>query len=264
MPIIEPENLAVKKLGGLHLYHSGVSNCSMRVRITLEEKGLSWNSHHLNILKKEHITPEYFGINPNGLVPTLVHDGQVIIESDDIIEYLDATFPEPPLCPQGNADLESMREWLHRATGIHLSAVKTHIYEKRIRGKMAQTAEENERYKKLQKNESLLEFHNKSNSDSFTKEELDAAKSTLDECFADLEKALVGREWLVGDLFTLADIAWVPLYFTLRVLAGYSFDGLPNLAAWAERVEARPSFAAAVLAWWPESMKPALQQSVSR
>ena len=261
MPVIQSKNLAVKKLSGLHLYHAGVSNCSMRVRITLEEKGLPWTSHHLNILKKEHITPEYFSINPNGLVPTLVHDGKVIIESDDIIEYLDITFPEPPLRPAEGPDLDAMNDWLHRATAIHLKAVKTHIYEKRMRGQMTQSSEQKDKYEKLQTNSSLLEFHRKSSSQSFTQRELDEAKATLDECFADLEKALENRDWLAGDNFSLADIAWVPLYFTLHVLAGYSFEGLPNLAAWAKRIEARPSYTVSVLDWWPEGIKPLGQRS---
>jgi len=258
---VTPTNESVLELEGLHLYHSGVSNCSMRVRIALEEKGLPWTSHHLNILKKEHITPEYFGINPNGLVPTLVHDGKVIIESDDIIEYLDINFPEPPLRPPEGPDREVMEHWLHRATAIHLKAVKTHIYEKRMRGQMTQSPEQRERYEKLQKNQSLLEFHRKSGSDSFTQQELDAAKAVLDECFAELEDVLGSREWLAGDSFSLADIAWVPLYFTLHVLAGYSFEGLSNVAAWAKRIEARPSYKTAVLDWWPEGMQPLTQQT---
>ena len=261
MPEIEPSNQEVKSFEGLHLYHSGVSNCAMRVRIALEEKGLPWTSHHLNILKKEHITPEYFGINPNGLVPTLVHDGKVIIESDDIIEYVDINFPEPPLRPPEGPDREVMNEWLHRATAIHLKAVKTHIYEKRMRGQMGQSPEQREQYEKLQKNKSLLEFHRKSNSQSFTQQELDQAKATLDQCFAELERSLEGCDWLAGDSFSLADIAWIPLYFTLHVLAGYSFDGMPNLTAWAKRIEARQSYATAVLDWWPEQIKPLDRQS---
>ena len=261
MGIITPTNKSVLEHKGLHLYHSGVSNCSMRVRLALAEKGLEWQSHHLDLLKKEHISEEYFSINPNGLVPTLVHDGQVIIESDDIIEYLDVTYPEPPLRPQPGPDLEVMNGWLHRATSIHLKAVKTHIYEKRMRGYMSHSAEEKQRFEKLQKNESLLEFHQKSTSNSFTQQELDAAKATLDECFADLEKALEGREWLAGENFSLADIAWIPLYFTLHVLAGYSFDGLSNMAAWAQRIEARPSYTPAIVNWWPQGLSAPTQET---
>ena len=162
MPMIEPENQSVKALQGLHLYHSGISNCSMRVVMTLEEKGLEWQSHHFDLRKKEHITEEYFSINPNGVVPTLVHDGKVIIESADIIDYLDLEFPEPPLRPSADSDVEAMLMWVHRAADIHLKAVKTHIYEKRMRGAMSQVAEERNLYEKLQTNESLLEFHRKS------------------------------------------------------------------------------------------------------
>ncbi len=261
MPEIEPRNLAVKKLEGLHLYHSGVSNCSMRVRLVLEEKGLNWESHHFNLLKKEHINEAYFGINPNGLVPTLVHDGRVIIESGDIIEYLDKVFPEPALTPVDGKAAENMRSWINRATSMHMKAVKTHIYEKRVRGHMSQAPEEKARYEQLQTNESLLEFHRKSTSDSFTQEELDAAKATLDASFADLEEALAGSDWLAGSEFSLADIAWIPLHFTLFVLAGYSFEGMPNVNAWAKRIEARPSYAKAVVDWWPSEMQPLTQQA---
>ena len=85
MPVVVPTNKEVLSYEGLHLFHSGVSNCSMRVRMVLEEKGLEWESHHFNILKKEHITPEYFGINPNGLVP---HWSMMACHRiDDIIDH---------------------------------------------------------------------------------------------------------------------------------------------------------------------------------
>jgi len=160
------------------------------------------------------------------------------------------------LRPPEGPDREIMNEWLHRATAIHLKAVKTHIYEKRVRGQMSQSAEQRAQYEKLQTNESLLEFHRKSNNDGFTQQELDEARAVLDQCFADLEKELGERDWLAGDNFSLADIAWVPLYFTMDVLAGYSFNGLDNVAAWAKRIEARPSYKTAVLDWWPEQMTP--------
>ena len=97
MAVITPTNKTVETLTGLHLYHGAISNCSMRVRMTLIEKGLAWESHHLDLKKKENISDEYFGINPNGLVPTLIDNGVVHIESNDIIDYLDETYPEPSL-----------------------------------------------------------------------------------------------------------------------------------------------------------------------
>ena len=251
MPVIEPTNLAVLDLKGLHLYHSGVSNCAMRVRITLEEKGLFWESHHFNLMKKEHLTPEYFGINPKGLVPTLVHDGKVITESDDIIDYLDMTFSEPPLRPSEDSETDKMYEWLHRATSIHVKAVKTHIYNKRMAKSMAQDEVARRHYEDLQTDPELLEFHRKSSSGGFSQAELDAAQATLDSCWDDLNAALGDKEWIAGGAFSLADIAWMPLHFTLRELGGYSFADRPNVEAWAKRIEGRASYRQAVLDWWP-------------
>ena len=78
--IVTPTNNSVTALEGLHLFHADISNCSMRVRMVLAEKELPWTSHHLDLRKKETVTPEYFGIHPKGLVPTLVHNGVVHIE----------------------------------------------------------------------------------------------------------------------------------------------------------------------------------------
>ena len=118
MAVIDTKIKAVKAFEGLHLYHGNISNCSMRVRMTLEEKDLDWVSHHIDLKKKENITDEYFGINPNGLVPTLIHDGVIHIESNDIIDYLDKTFPEPPLRSTQNE--AEMLEWLKLSASLHV------------------------------------------------------------------------------------------------------------------------------------------------
>jgi len=251
MGVIEPTNPSVKGLRGLHLYHYAGSNCAMRVRITLEEKGLAWESHHLDLLKKEHLTQEYFGINPNGLVPTLVHDGVVIIESNDIIDHIDQTFPEPPLRPTDPQALQRMYDWLERSTLIHVKAVKTHIYEKAVRGKMAQSEEQEGAYRALQTNEELLEFHRKSSANAFTQEELDMARQILDECFRDADVALAENNWLAGDTFSLADISWMPLQFTLKRMAGYDFSPFPHVEAWTERISKRDSYQRAIVDWFP-------------
>lgn len=102
---------------GLHLFHFSHSTCSQKLRIFLKLKGLDWTSHHLDLARKKHHTPWYMGVNPRGLVPTLVHDGQVIIESNDILAHLEAAFPDPPLIPDGGSqtttDLLKAEDDLH-------------------------------------------------------------------------------------------------------------------------------------------------------
>ena len=96
MAIVEPKDKTVAAYKGLHLYHGDISNCSMRVRMTLIEKDLDWKSHHIDLKKKENISDKYFAINPNGLVPTLIDNGVVHIGSNEIIDHIDQTYKSIP------------------------------------------------------------------------------------------------------------------------------------------------------------------------
>jgi GST-like protein len=149
--IVTPTNKSVTVLEGLHLFHADISNCSMRVRMVLAEKELPWTSHHLDLRKKETVTPEYFGVHPKGLVPTLVHNGVVHIESNEIIEYLDETYSDPPLQPQSGKERDVMHEWLRTATEIHVPAVKTLIYTRKIGKVLHKNEAEDAKYRSLQR-----------------------------------------------------------------------------------------------------------------
>jgi glutathione S-transferase len=65
------------------------------VRIVLAAKNLPWTSHHLSLAKGDQLTAEFKKLNPRGVVPVLVHDGNVIVESSVICAYLDEVFPSP-------------------------------------------------------------------------------------------------------------------------------------------------------------------------
>ncbi len=78
---------------------------------------------------------------------------------------------------------------------------------------------------------------------------------SLDECFSEMELLLGQQDWLAGDEFSLADIAWVPLQFTLENLAGYELDELPNVAQWTQRLTERSSYQNGISKWWPPEIK---------
>ena len=82
----------------LELYHNVNSVCAQKVRIALTEKELECKEH-LMTLRGDQFDPAYMKLNPNAVVPTLVHDGQPIVESSIILYYLDEAFPNPPLMP---------------------------------------------------------------------------------------------------------------------------------------------------------------------
>ena len=253
MAVISPTDKSVETLEGIHLYHGGISNCSMRVRMTLIEKGLPWTGHHLDLKLKENISDAYFAINPNGLVPTLIDNGVVHIESNDIIDYLDETYPEPSLRAAGDED--GMLEWLRLAASIHVPAVKPYVYATKMQKKLKKTAEEQEKYDELQKNDELKEFHARhAGGSEFGEQDVATARGILEECFARLENALDGRDWIMGDRFTLADISWIPLHFVL-VGCGYPFENHPNVSHWAAAFEDRESYRDGILKWCPDFSK---------
>jgi glutathione S-transferase len=82
----------------LELWHEWNSVQSFKVRVVLGEKDLAWTDHRIELLKFDHLQPQYLSLNPNGVVPTLVHDGRVMLESSIICQYLDETSPNPPSC----------------------------------------------------------------------------------------------------------------------------------------------------------------------
>jgi len=84
-------------LKNLKLYNNCYSSASWRVRIVLNLKNLKYEYIPINILESEHKTPEYAQINPMKQVPTLDVDGQLLIESMAICEFLDENVPEPQL-----------------------------------------------------------------------------------------------------------------------------------------------------------------------
>jgi ganglioside-induced differentiation-associated protein 1 len=82
---------------GVHVFHFMGSSCSQKLRIFLNLKGITWESHSVDLMAGENFQPWFLGINPRGLVPVLVHDGAVHIESNDIIQHLEKTSRRPSL-----------------------------------------------------------------------------------------------------------------------------------------------------------------------
>ena len=108
----------------LDLYHHGSSVCAAKVRFYLAEKALPWQGHYIDILAGEQFDPEYMKLNPKAVVPTVVHNRNVIRESTNICEYLDDVFPENQLRPADPVIRAEVRYWtkavdeeLHPACG---------------------------------------------------------------------------------------------------------------------------------------------------
>ncbi|MDQ2095158.1 glutathione S-transferase family protein [Rhodalgimonas zhirmunskyi] len=248
MPILHPDNPEITSLKGLHVYHAGISNCSMRVRLALEEKGLAWISHPIDLSTQENNQPWYMAIHPKGLVPAIVHDGIVVTESNDILNYLEETFPEPALVPADPEQAAQTREWVDLAVALHVKAVKTWVYA--TTGGATKERSGMGHYAKIQPDAELVDFHQKA-LEGFTAEEIEAARKMLIEVFDRMEARLAKHDYLVGDAQSLADIAWFPQYVIFDML-GFDFRAYPAITGWANRQKARPSYGPAIGAWLPK------------
>ena len=104
----------------LALYHNDMSSCAQKVRLMLAEKGLEWESRHLDLRAGEHQKDWYIKLNPRAVVPTLIDGDIVVPESNVINEYLDERFPDPPLKPADPFGRAKMRLWTKQLDeGVH-------------------------------------------------------------------------------------------------------------------------------------------------
>lgn len=250
MAVIEPGRDDLRDLEGLHLWHGGMSNCSQRCRIVLSELGLDYESHVVNLQAAEHATEEFQQINPNGVVPALVHDGTLIINSVDIIAYLDETLGDGRLRP---VDLEAeIAESLEHADKAQLP-LKYCTFEFLFQHGPRMPDETFEKLMNGLHSEWLKDFHREYRA-GFSRERIHDMVERAHNDFLHREEVLKdGREWMAGDRFSLADIAWMPNFHRFDVLR-WPLERYPNLSRWFEQASARPSYKEALEGWEPKPL----------
>ncbi len=250
MGLYESDHPDVPQMKGLHLFHFVMSNCSQRVRIALEEKGVPWTSHHLNLPANEHVTEDYQRINPKGVVPTLVHDGQVVIESNDIIAYLDERFPDPPLHPESAEAREVMEQRIAEASAFQ-STIKVLSHELLFRPFRKFGPDDIALFEENHRDPALIEWvRDYAEAGPAWQARVDRAQADLGVVLGRLEEALGDTPWLSGAEYGLADISWI---VNLNRLAQAKVDlsAWPRLVDWSARAMARPAFARAVTSYTP-------------
>jgi glutathione S-transferase len=236
---------------GIHVLHFTGSSCSQKLRVFLNLKGIAWQSHPIDLPNYENMQPWFLGINPRGLVPVLVDDGAVHIESNDIIQHLEKKFPEPRLIPPGHES--EVASLLHHEDDLHLdlrtlsfrfvfappgppkpvAALESYMVNGAgtVRGAV-------DREKQVQ-----IDFWQRAAKEGFTDERARASALRFRAEFDALEKRLAKQPYLMGDNLTVLDIAWL-IYAHRLSLGGYPFARLhPHVHAWAEKLRAMPEFA---------------------
>ena len=230
----------------LILYDFGNSVCCQKVRITLREKGLAWKAIPVNLFKAEQYDPEYLKLNPKGLVPTLVHDGQAINESTLICEYLDETFPEPPLKPANPAARARMRMWSKFVDEGLFEGVTEISFSAMFRERMKNMPEEirQVRFRNIgdpRRRDRFKSTYELGVQSPFVLHAIGA----YERAFKLMEQTLAeGGPWILGARPTLADINMMPFVARLSYLELLEVwtDHRPHINAWWEQVQRWPSF----------------------
>ncbi|TFZ05927.1 glutathione S-transferase family protein [Ramlibacter henchirensis] len=231
---------------GLLLYDYPASPCARRVRITLVEKGLAWDTQQIDLSRLEQRHPDYLAINPNGLVPVLAHGERVLWESSVITQYLDDAFPQPRLYPDDPWELAQVRAWQGAAQAMGKD-YRPLLYQRLIGPivRAKHSLEETLAIARLSTQEPA-DLHWEArvwNLAVLTPSEQEDTEERLYAWLDELEDALHGRVWLVGERFSQAEISVYPPVAMLPHL-GISIDEVryPRTRAWMHRLENRPSF----------------------
>jgi glutathione S-transferase len=226
----------------LELYHNINSVCAQKVRIALAEKGQAVKEHLLT-LQGDQNDPAYMKLNPNGVVPTLVHDGNVITESSLILYYIDEAFPDPPLMPKTPAARHRVRlynklidEYMHNAcTIITFATAFRPRFLKMPREQWLAEINKAPLKRRAEYKRSVIEHGLDS---EFVVDALGQHQKMISWMAEDLSRS----PYLAGDGFSNADCAVIPYILRLELLKlGAMWRHQPAVVDWWTRVSSRAS-----------------------
>ena len=246
----------------LTLYHHLQSPCAAKVRTVLTEKGLAWESRIVDIIEKDNLRPEYLALHPKGLVPTLVDDGKVVIDSTVVMEYLDTAYDTDSLKPPTAYAQAKMRKWTKWVDEVQHPNWPGLAWLILIRPRwLAKTDAEISALLAKLIDPARRERQQRMLGQGFTAPEFQTAMRTFNTSLADMETALSAHPWLAGEQPSLADCAMLPYIASGEIFGlGMMIAHRPRVAAWLERFKARPSFAVTM----PWTLDPGIVAEVRR
>jgi len=250
----------------LVLYHSGLTTCSRQVRHCLREKGLAYQSRYINLLRFEHLSPEYLRLNPNGVVPTLVHDDHVVINSACINEYIDEAFPQPRLAPSDPKDRARMRYWTWTADDTHLQGARMTRNQRLKSSVESMSAADTALVLGAMPVPARRERWQKQAAGGHSAEEMETALAHVRFIAEQMEAELSTRgPWLAGETFSLGDISMGSIVHRVNELYPELLprEAYPRVNEWFARVMARPAAIATYTPGIDETPKLAPQRSVN-
>ncbi len=181
------------------LYNAPQSTCSQRVRFVFNSKKLPFEEVKLNLLEGDQLKPDYLKLNPNGVVPTLDHDGAIIIDSTVIIEYLDEIAPNEGFTPENPVERARMRALMHFIDEMPAAAVRVPTFNLAFLPRFQKMSRED--FVAMAESKALAaRVHAHNGPDGFSKHEMDAALARLRRAYERMDSEIErsGGPWLLG------------------------------------------------------------------
>jgi glutathione S-transferase len=227
----------------LALYNNAYSTCSQKVRLVLAEKRLDWEDRQIVFAKNEHLADAYLKLNPNGVVPTLVHDDRVIVDSSVIMEYLDEVFPDPPMVPRDPTGRAHLRQWLRYFEEVATPAVRPPSFNQAFLPRFAALSEA-EFAAGAARRPLRRRFIERMGREGFPERDIAIAYEGIAQTCERMEVALADRAWLGGTPGpSVADCCVAPLLDRMEDLDHAAlWRGQARVADWLARFRARASW----------------------
>jgi glutathione S-transferase len=234
----------------LKLYHGRTSVCSIKARLAFAEKGVDFDSQ-LMTLQGDQYDPAYMKLNPNAVVPTLVHDDKVIIESTVIMHYINDLFPEPPLMPHDpfarskvHMTAKLIDEYVHNCCTVLTFATANR------QNLLKKSAEELEAELAKSPNKARAEIKRQVYHHGLDAPVVVDALRHHQKLLNRIDAAMKEGPYIAGADYSLADVAATPYIWRLTKLRlSRLWDDRPGVARWYERIQQRSTFSKAVEGW---------------
>ncbi len=227
------------------LYNAPQSTCSQRVRFVLNAKGLAFEEHKLDLFSGDQLKPDYLKINPNGVVPALIHRGRAVLDSAVILEYLDEVKDDvSSFTPDDPVERARMRWMMRYIDEIPAAAIRVPSFNLAFLPHFQSMSEEEFivlAHSKPLRKEFLLAMGRT----GFPQKEMDQALDRLTRSVTRMNEWITGSggPWLMGGRLTLADIAIMPVIVRLAdINLDAGWDDKPAVSRWLELIRAQPAF----------------------